>query len=111
MQLFPKEIHHLLPAEVDYENENLIAPIKFFSPACGWEWYPCAAKPWGRKDILFTGFVIGFEREFGDFTLSQLREFRAERNWHFQPIYLFPLMNEGVYRKVDVESDVMFFIV
>lgn len=55
-----------------YANEQLgldaLAQVKFFSPDSGWTWY---ASEFDGEDRFF-GLVIGFEIEFGYFTLSEL---------------------------------------
>ena len=44
------------------------ALVKFFTPDSSWTWY---ASEFNGDDIFF-GFVIGFEPEFGYFSLSEL---------------------------------------
>ncbi len=101
MELFPKTVRHLLPKNIDnVKCKDLIAPVKFFSIYSGWTWFACSAEPWGKDDVLFSGFVIGIESEFGDFSLSELQQHGAERDLSFDPIYLSPLMANGTYVKV-----------
>ena len=71
------------------------ALVKFFTPAGGWTWY---AREFDGEDIFF-GFVIGFEPEFGYFSLSELESVRGplglpiERDLHFKPKSLEELKN------------------
>ncbi len=71
--------HKLMTAELAkkipslYANENsshaeAIAHVKFFSPYSGWTWY---AMEFDGEDTFY-GLVIGHEREFGYFSLSEL---------------------------------------
>ena len=63
------------------------AQVKFFTPDNSWTWY---ASEFDDDDTLF-GLVIGFEIEFGYFSLSELQEVRGpwglpiERDLHFEP--------------------------
>jgi len=77
-----------------YANENsshaeAIAHVKFFSPYSGWTWY---GMEYDGEDTFY-GLVIGFEREFGYFSLSELEGLAGmngqlplvERDLYFQP--------------------------
>lgn len=70
----------------EHQGVNALAQVKFFVPG-GWTWY---ASEYDGEDIFF-GLVIGFETEFGIFSLSELTSLRggggqlAERDTTFQP--------------------------
>lgn len=62
---------------------------KFFFPASGWTWFVTEGQPDG-VDFLFFGHVIGFEAEWGYFTLRELEDvevsgLRVERDLDFAP--------------------------
>lgn len=89
MELMPKSVREALPKL--YANEEIgleaRAAVKYFTPDSNWTWY---ASEFDGNDIFF-GLVIGFEAEFGYFSLSELREARGpmglpiERDLHFEP--------------------------
>ena len=89
MELLPKDVREGLPELRANEELGLAAQalIKFFTPDSNWTWY---ATEFNGDDILF-GFVIGFEPEFGYFSLSELESVRGplglpiERDLHFKP--------------------------
>jgi hypothetical protein len=60
----------------------------FFTPDSDWIWYATEYDPVER---FFFGFVIGFESEFGYFSLDELESARGplglpiERDLHFEP--------------------------
>ena len=93
MSLLPKEVAEQLPKL--YENEELglaaQALVKFFTPDSNWTWYASEYDP--TTQILF-GLVIGFEAEFGYFSLEELESVRGplglpiERDEHFKPASL-----------------------
>lgn len=88
MQLLTKALKKKLPPL--YATENMQDPLvicKFFSPTSGWTWY---AIEFDGKDIFF-GWVVGFEKELGYFSLSELQAVRGpfglgiERDLYFTP--------------------------
>jgi hypothetical protein len=89
VELLPKDVREKLPEL--YANEELglaaHALVKFFTPDSSWTWY---ASEFNGDDIFF-GLVIGFEAEFGYFSLSELESVRGplglpiERDLHFEP--------------------------
>lgn len=63
---------------------------KFFFPASGWTWFVTEGEA-QADDFLFFGYVIGFESEWGYFTLRELEEvevsgLRVERDLYFEPM-------------------------
>lgn len=74
MELLPIELQNQLPKL--YEQEKTEDPqvyIKYFFPAGRWTWFVTEGERRGT-DFLFFGYVIGLEREWGYFSLSQLKE-------------------------------------
>src|SRR5687767_9695790 len=91
MELLPEEVRARLPAL--YAQEHLsdqIAYVRFFTPDSNWTWYATEGSPEG-DDFIFFGYVIGFEKEWGYFALSELMAARGlmglpiERDLHFEP--------------------------
>jgi hypothetical protein len=91
MQLLPTELRAQLPRL--YEQENIPDPTiyaKFFTPDCGWTWYVTEGEE-SEGDFRFFGFVVGLEKEWGYFLLSELVGVRGgiglpiERDLYFEP--------------------------
>ena len=97
MELLPKDVREVLPELYANEEVGLAAQalVKFFTPDSNWTWY---ASEFNGDDIFF-GLVIGFEAEFGYFSLSELESVRGplglpiERDLHFDPKSLEELRN------------------
>jgi hypothetical protein len=65
-----------------YSQENISDPIvhlKFFTPDSNWTWYATEGSSVG-DDFIFFGYVIGFEKEWGYFALSELTAARGPMN-------------------------------
>jgi len=95
MKLLTKEILKRLPALYSQENNpDPIVQVKFFDPCGSWTWY---ATEFDGKDIFF-GMVDGFEKELGNFSLSELQSFKGrlglgiERDLYFTPKPLSEIM-------------------
>ncbi len=63
---------------------------KFFFPASGWTWFVTEGEATDNDDFLFFGYVIGFEAEWGYFTLNELEQVNVkgiviERFGYFEP--------------------------
>lgn len=93
MKLLTKEIEKRLPnlnANVGLGDEA-IAQVKFFTPDSNWTWY---ATEYNKEEGAFFGLVVGFEREFGYFTLAELENtkgpmgLKIERDLWFKPTAL-----------------------
>lgn len=91
MELFPSELRAQLPPL--YSQEGVADPVvhgKFFTPDSNWTWYVTEGSP-EEDDFIFFGYVIGFEKEWGNFALSELAAARGklglpiERDLYFQP--------------------------
>jgi len=69
--LLTQEIRDTLPPLYNSEKhpeKEAVAVVKFFSPYNGWRWY---AVEFDGEDI-FWGYVEGWEKEWGTFSLSEL---------------------------------------
>lgn len=80
MKLLLKD-HGLLPLGSTEDIEDPIYPVKFFHPRSNWTWYACE---FDGADTFF-GYVIGFEKEFGYFSLKELQENNVERDRYYKP--------------------------
>jgi hypothetical protein len=90
-ELLPDKLRKSLPPLYSQENvKDPVVHIKFFTPDSNWTWYVTEGSPEG-DDFIFFGYVVGFEKEWGYFTLSELIGARGpsgmkiERDLHFQP--------------------------
>lgn len=91
MQLLTDELRASLPALYAQENEqDPMVYAKFFTPWTGWTWYVTEGQPEGEYFIFF-GYVIGYEKEWGYFSLNDLESVRGpggltiERDLYFTP--------------------------
>src|SRR5258708_750430 len=91
MDIFPAELRAKLPPL--YSQENIPDPVvhvKFFTPDSNWTWYATEGSP-EDDDFIFFGYVIGLEKEWGNFALSDLHAARGprglpiERDLYFRP--------------------------
>ena len=97
MKLLTKEILQQLPklGETQEQKDPLVI-VKFFYPDFSWTWYGIE---FDGEDFFF-GLVDGFEKEFGTFSLKELRENRGklglpiERDMFFKPIRLSQLKKQ-----------------
>lgn len=112
MELMNAETRAKLPPL--YSNEQLglkaLAQVKFFQPDGDWTWYASEGSPVDedgyfdtnkpKTDYLFFGLVIGFEIEFGYFSLSELSQAHGalglpiERDLYYQPKTLEELQKQ-----------------
>lgn len=91
MELLPDELRASLPKLYSQEgNRDPVVQIKYFTPDSSWTWYATEGQA-EEDDFLFFGYVIGFEREWGYFTLNEMKAARGplglpiERDLHFKP--------------------------
>ena len=71
MKLFPPEVRAAVPPLYSQEGaSDPIVHLKFFTPDSSWTWFVTEASAEG-DDVLFFGFVIGLEEEWGYFALSE----------------------------------------
>jgi hypothetical protein len=72
------------------DNRDPIVHIKFLTPDSNWTWYVTEGSTEG-DDFIFFGYVIGFEREWGYFSLSAMVASKGpmglpiERDLYFKP--------------------------
>ena len=85
------ELREKLPPLYSQEHEeDPLVICTFFTPDSNWTWY---ALEFDGEDLFF-GWVVGFEKEFGYFRLSELGQARGphglpiERDIHFLPTRL-----------------------
>lgn len=91
MQLLTDELREQIPKLYSQENvktDEKIVYAKFFFPAADWTWFVFEGEQEDR-DYVFFGFVVGFEEEFGNFTLNELENInvnglKVERDLHFK---------------------------
>src|SRR5512135_1210194 len=116
MQLLTQELQREIPPLYSQESEvDPICRAKFFLPCGPFTWYViegstreregcgfgvnCQHRPLteydpARDDVLFFGYVVGPEAEFGYFTLAELATTRSmfglsvERDVYFEPCRL-----------------------
>lgn len=95
MKLLTKELLSKIPplGATAHEADPLIV-CKFFYPDFGWTWYVIE---FDGTDVFY-GLVDGFEREFGSFSLTELRQNHGklgcpiERDVYFEPCRVSELM-------------------
>ena len=87
-ELLPDKLRESLPPLYSQENvKNPVVHLKFFHSS--WTWYVTEGSPEGG-DFIFFGCVIGFEKEWGYFALSELTAARGplglpiERDLYFK---------------------------
>ena len=91
MELLPAELRQSLPPLYSQEKSaDPIVHIKFFTPDSNWTWYVTEGSA-DENDYRFFGYVVGFEKEWGYFLLSELATARGpldlpvERDLYFTP--------------------------
>jgi len=93
MQLLPQAIAATLPALYTTEETRVgekVLLVKFFDPYTQWTWYACEYDP---EERIFFGYVVGQEKEWGEFSLDELESLmmldgvtpRIERDVNFAP--------------------------
>ena len=92
-RLLNEALRSTLPKLREQESsKDPIVHAVFFFPGSGWTWFVTEGESNG-DDFIFFGYVIGFEAEFGSFTLSELEELdihgvRVESARNFEPALL-----------------------
>ncbi len=92
MQLLPDELRQQIPKLYSQEKvttQEKMVYVKFFFPAADWTWFVTEGEQ-EDGDFVFFGFVVGFEEEWGYFTLNELEAINVEgltveRDLHFTP--------------------------
>jgi hypothetical protein len=88
MALLSKQVRQVLPPLFSQEGDGAIAYVRFFDPQSRWTWY---VTEFDGADEFF-GIVVGHEREYGSFFLSELEAIcdrsgkrRIKRDTRFKP--------------------------
>lgn len=88
MKLMTEELRWKLPPLYGTEHApDVMAQVKYFTPWTNWTWY---GVEFDGEDLFF-GYVEGFEKEWGYFSLSELEairgpgDLRIERDLFFEP--------------------------
>ena len=90
-EFFPDDLKSQIPKL--YSQEQTKDPIvyaKWFTPWSNWTWYATEGEEQDGDYICF-GYVIGHEREWGYFSLNELKsvtgpmDLKIERDIHFSP--------------------------
>lgn len=98
MKLLTDELIKKLPPL--YSTENIKDPLiqcKFFTPDSSWSWY---VLEFDKSNEIFFGYVCGFERELGYFSLQELESatgqlaLHVERDTSFKPTKLSVIKKE-----------------
>jgi|GEM_PF-635417 len=96
-EFFPESVKRKLPPiGATGEQKDPIVQVKFFTPWTNWTWYGIE---FDGKDIFF-GWVVGLEKEFGSFSLSELQSLKGpaglkiERDIYFEPKPISQVMKE-----------------
>lgn len=92
MELLPRDIAEKIPKlyETEGQGTKAIVQVKFFTPDSSWTWY---VTEFDGEDLCF-GLVIGQEKEYGYFSLEELKSARGplglpiERDLYFKPTSL-----------------------
>ncbi len=91
MELLPEEVRASLPKLYAQDGTtNPIVHVKYFTPDSNWTWYATEGEA-DESDFRFFGYVIGLEREWGYFLLSDLQNTKGilglpiERDLYFKP--------------------------
>ena len=92
MKLLTAEIRSKIPSLYTQEHvEDKIVFCKFFCPWSNWTWFATEGSQEHLDDFTFFGYVVGLEREWGYFLLSELQALRGpggltiERDLSFKP--------------------------
>jgi Protein of unknown function (DUF2958) len=88
MKLMTAELKRRIPrSQANTEIEDQIVFAHFFTPWSNWSWY---VLEFDGIDTFY-GYVVGFEKEFGYFSLSELERgrgpggLRIERDMYWRP--------------------------
>ena len=71
-RLLSDDLKKVLPKlrEQEHSKDPTVYAV-FYFPGSGWKWFVTEGQP-TVEDFLFFGYVIGFEAEFGYFSLNEL---------------------------------------
>jgi len=98
MKLLTKKLRDQLRSVTYNEDEqDPIVYAKFFTCWANWTWF--VTEGWEEgDDFIFFGYVIGLEKEWGNFSLRELESIRwgplgVEREIYFTPRRLSELLD------------------
>lgn len=80
MKLLTKELEQRF-AQVgcqDGKDVDALVIARYFSPASNWTWYATEYRP---HDRCFFGYVCGFAKEWGYFSLDEMEESQRRPGW------------------------------
>lgn len=90
-RLLNEELRKALPnLGAQKDGKDPIVHAAFVFAASDWVWFVTEGERRGDDDFIFFGYVIGFESEWGYFSLLELEEvdvqgLRIERDLSFEP--------------------------
>ena len=96
MMLLTQAIKKAMPALYSGEDtplEEKQVAVKFFCPWNQWTWFAFEGEEQPDGDWMFFGMVHGFEKEMGNFMLSELQSLsgpfglKIERDRHYKGVY------------------------
>jgi hypothetical protein len=95
MKLMTKEIEKKLPKLYSTDGKkNKKAIVKYFTPDAQWTWYGIE---YDKDTKTFFGLVCSIEKEFGYFSLDELKKVKGplglpiERDLYFEPTLISEL--------------------
>ena len=97
--LLTEELRKALPILREQERSDDPVVYAIFSfTLSGWHWFVVEGQPDGN-DFLFFGYVVGFEAEWGYFTLTELEHINIrglviERDRCLEPAKLSTLLSD-----------------
>lgn len=103
-RLLSNDLKRVLPRLLEQEHsKDPTVYAVFYFPGSGWKWFVTEGEEDG-DDFIFFGYVVGFEAEFGSFTLSELEELDihgvcVERVENFEPAFLSDCILQPALRK------------
>lgn len=101
MKLLTAELRAQIPPLYSQEHlklEEKTVHAKFFFPASGWTWFVTEGEE-EEGDFRMFGYVIGFEKEWGYFSLNELESIKVkgltvERDLYFSPATFKEVMDQ-----------------
>jgi len=109
MVLLTKAIRKTMPklyATEKLDNSKKKIRVKFFDPSSQWTWYAYEGEPVIDEgieiDFRFFGYVVGHEKEFGYFSLNELKSVKnrfglgIERDMYFDKCTLEDVLSGKV---------------
>ena len=99
--LLTAELLKIIPPLYYHEDskEEMVFYAKLYAPENNWTWYIAELD---KKDLIAFGYVVGFESEYGEFSLREISELQVEikRDASFKPTKASKLMDNINKNKV-----------